>query len=308
MSDRKLATNEQIQDRMEDLSRQIRHHRFLYYVLNQPAISDAQFDKLYHELEDLEKRYPHLANPDSPTKEVGAAPSTEFKPVKHGVPMLSLANANSDEELVKWQERLEERIKKLSQTEKFSYVCELKIDGLSIALTYKRGILTQGATRGNGEIGEDITLNLKTLPSVPHQLKSPAKGTTKIKKIPELLEVRGEVYMPRESFAALNEQLQNNGQPLLPTHAMPPLVRCARKTREKLSSVDWLFLLILLMLSTLIYLNQPAILKPCPCLKTWVLRLSQIACWLLICRLLKNIAGNGQASGINCLIKLMAWL
>lgn len=208
-------TDDQIQVRMEELAAQVRHHRFLYYVLNQPEISDARFDALYHQLEELEKRYPHLANPDSPTKEVGAAPSTEFKPVKHRTPMLSLANATSDEELVKWQERLEDKINKSSLAEKLSYVCELKIDGLSIALTYKHGILTQGATRGNGEVGEDITLNLKTLPSVPHKLKAPPNGSAgKIKKTPDILEVRGEVYMPKESFAALNDQLQNNGQPL----------------------------------------------------------------------------------------------
>ena len=204
MPDGKLQTDDLVQIRMEELSGQIRHHRFLYYVLSQPEISDAQFDDIYHELENLETQYPHLANPESPTKEVGAAPSTEFKQVQHRIPMLSLSNAMSDEELVKWQERLEDRVDQDGSAEKLSYVCELKIDGLSVALTYKNGILIQGATRGNGEAGEDITLNLKTLPSVPHKLKA----------APQTLEIRGEVYMPKESFAALNEQLQNNGQPL----------------------------------------------------------------------------------------------
>jgi DNA ligase (NAD+) len=204
-----------IQTKMEELAAQIRHHRFLYYVLSRPEISDSAFDALFHELEDLEKRYPLLTNPDSPTKEVGAAPNTEFKPIQHRVPMLSLSNATSDDDLVKWQERLNEKMSKSSLAEDLSYVCELKIDGLSIALTYIRGILTQGATRGNGEIGEDITLNLKTLPSVPHKLTSPPKSDAgKINRIPEVLEVRGEVYMPKESFAALNEQLSKNDQPL----------------------------------------------------------------------------------------------
>lgn len=206
-----LQTNEQIQARMEDLSRQVRHHRFLYYVLSQPQISDAQFDVLYHELEDLEKRYPNLANPDSPTKEVGAAPSTEFKPVRHRSPMLSLSNATNEKELIKWQERLI----KSYPSEKLSYACELKIDGLSVALTYRHGVFVQGATRGNGEVGEDITLNLKTLPSVPHTLQTSKKGHgAQMRKIPDLLEIRGEVYMPKTSFAALNEQLSQAGQPL----------------------------------------------------------------------------------------------
>ncbi len=211
-------TSMQIQEKMEDLSRQIRHHRFLYYVLSQPIISDAEFDKLYRQLEELEKEYPSLVNTDSPTHEVGAAPNTEFKQIRHRVPMLSLSNITSFEELKKWQERLHRGIDGSEDADKFSnkqlsYVSELKIDGLSIALTYERGTLISGATRGNGEVGEDITLNLKTLPTVPHSLSLTNKAGKK-NKIPDLLEVRGEVYMPKESFAALNAQLSEKNEPL----------------------------------------------------------------------------------------------
>lgn len=205
-----------VQDRMEDLARQIRHHRFLYYVLSAPEISDAEFDRLYSELEELEKTHPELTNPDSPTKEVGAPPSTEFKQVRHRIPMLSLSNITSSEDLQRWQDRLIRALDSSEQKEEldksFPYVCELKIDGLSIALTYENGKLVTGATRGNGEVGEDITLNLKTLPTVPHRLSW--TGNSNPKKLPELLEVRGEVYMPKESFADLNAQLEARGEPL----------------------------------------------------------------------------------------------
>lgn len=201
--------------RAEDLARQIEHHRFCYYVLDRPEISDAEFDKLFHELEDLEQKYPDLKSPNSPTQKVGAPPSTEFRQVKHRVPMLSLSNAMSDEELEKWQERI---IRALDITpeeakQKLQYVCELKIDGLSCALTYKHGKLVEGATRGNGEIGEDVTYNLKTIPTIPNELKLDADRLPKgfQHKLPELLEIRGEVYMPISSFTALNEALQEEG-------------------------------------------------------------------------------------------------
>jgi len=208
-----------IQDRMEDLARQIRHHRFLYYVLSTPTISDNEFDGLYRELEDLEKLYPNLANADSPTREVGAPPNTEFKQVRHRIPLLSLSNITSYEELQKWQDRLNRAINSNEElvgsgvSDELSYVGELKIDGLSVALTYEQGLLVSGATRGNGEIGEDITLNLKTIPTVPHQLNW-KDGVRECGKIPDLLEVRGEVYMPKESFAALNAQLEAQNEPL----------------------------------------------------------------------------------------------
>lgn len=159
--------------RVEDLTRQIEHHRFCYYVLDRPDISDPEFDRLYKELEELEAKYPELRLPTSPTQKIGAAPSTEFKQVRHSTPMLSLANAMGKDELVKWEERIFRTLEldANSERQKLAYVCELKIDGLSCALTYRNGHLINGATRGNGEVGEDVTLNLKTIASIPHQIK-----------------------------------------------------------------------------------------------------------------------------------------
>jgi DNA ligase (NAD+) len=203
-----FAETSSIQARMDDLIRQIEHHRFLYYVLSQPEITDADFDRLYRELESLEEKYPELKSVNSPTLKVGAPPSGEFRQVRHRVPLLSLANATSFEDLDKWQDRL---IRALLANDlpadNLNYVSELKIDGLSLALTYKNGYLVEGATRGNGEVGEDVTLNLKTISSIPYQLKGP-KGS-----IPDLLEVRGEVYMPTTSFDGLNAELIKAGQP-----------------------------------------------------------------------------------------------
>jgi DNA ligase (NAD+) len=192
---------------ISDLTRQIEHHRFCYYILSQPEISDGEFDVLFRQLEELEKRYPELRSPNSPTQKVGAPPSTEFQQVKHRVPLLSLSNAMSEDELGKWQERLLRAMESYElDSSKMQFVCELKIDGLSIALTYKNGLLVQGATRGNGEVGEDVTLNLKTIKAIPFKLTS-KKG----KPVPELLEVRGEVYMPVSSFENLNKALNDEG-------------------------------------------------------------------------------------------------
>ena len=193
--------------RMEELRSEINHHRFLYYVLDRPSISDADFDSLFRELQKLESEHPELIIPDSPTQTVGAQPSTEFKQVRHRIAMLSLANAMGNEDLDRWQERIV-RVLELSpeQAAQLKYVCELKIDGLSIALTYKQGKFVEGATRGNGDIGEDVTLNLKTIKDIPHTL-NPAPGV----KVPELLEVRGEVYFPISSFNALNKSIEEEG-------------------------------------------------------------------------------------------------
>jgi DNA ligase (NAD+) len=196
------AANATIQERMKELAHQIDHHRFLYYIESLPEISDAEFDHLYRQLEQLEAEYPLLRSPDSPTLKVGFAPSTDFKEVKHRIPLLSLSNATSFDELDKWQERLVRALTaKEMVPENLSFVCELKIDGLSIALTYQKGELVQGSTRGNGEVGEDVTYNLKTIKSIPKKLSSSSKA------IPEHLEVRGEVYMPKSSFASLNASL-----------------------------------------------------------------------------------------------------
>lgn len=193
--------------RIEELRREVLHHRFLYYVLDRPSISDADFDLLYRDLQSLEELYPDLVTPDSPTQTVGAQPSTDFKQIKHRVPMLSLANAMGHDDLDRWQERIC-KILELSpeQEQELAYVCELKIDGLSIGLKYQNGKLVEGATRGNGDVGEDVTLNLKTIKDIPHSIKAPSGM-----KLPEILEVRGEVFLPVSSFNALNKALEDSG-------------------------------------------------------------------------------------------------
>ena len=207
MAETTALERQEVVNRIEELRKEIEHHRFLYYVLDRPSISDADFDKLFRELQSLEEQNPDLITPASPTQTVGAQPSTEFKQVRHRIPMLSLANAMGNDDLDKWQERIS-RILEMSQDDarQLPFVCELKIDGLSIALKYQNGKLVEGATRGNGDVGEDVTLNLKTIKDIPHQIKAPAGM-----KLPEQLELRGEVYLPVSSFNKLNQALEDSG-------------------------------------------------------------------------------------------------
>jgi DNA ligase (NAD+) len=200
---------EEAASRVEELRRQIEHHRFLYYVLEKPEVTDASFDDLYNELQRLESRFADLITPSSPTQKVGAPPSTEFRQITHRIPMLSLSNAMGDADLDRWHERIVKQLELIAaQAEKLSYVCELKIDGLSIALTYRNGRFEEGATRGSGDVGEDVTLNLKTIEALPQALRA-GDGVS----VPELLELRGEVYMPVTSFDAANRELLEQGQP-----------------------------------------------------------------------------------------------
>jgi DNA ligase (NAD+) len=208
--------------RIEQLRKEVEHHRFCYYALDAPELSDADFDLLYRELEQLEKDFPELIVPESPTQRVGASPSTEFTPVRHRIPMLSLANAMSKDDLVEWQERLVRGLEIEDEQAAFDFVCEHKIDGLSIALTYENGVFVKGATRGNGEVGEDVTLNLKTIKSLPQRLKPVAlasdgaleHGAVFEPRMPAHVEVRGEVYMPVSSFTALNNALREENEPV----------------------------------------------------------------------------------------------
>jgi DNA ligase (NAD+) len=192
MSDRKGHRK-----RAESLRRQIEHHNYRYYVLDDPEVSDATYDALMQELVALEAQYPDLSDPTSPTQRVGAAPRSDLAEVQHAVPMLSLANAFSDEEIVEFDRRVRERLDVEGEIE---YTAEPKLDGLAVTLIYERGQLVRGATRGDGLRGEDVTDNLRAIRPVPLQLR----GTTP----PELLETRGEVYMPRAGFEALNERLR----------------------------------------------------------------------------------------------------
>ncbi|MBV9313778.1 MAG: NAD-dependent DNA ligase LigA [Pseudonocardia sp.] len=185
------------------LVKEVTAHQFRYYVLSSPVISDGQFDALWHELVELERRYPELVTPDSPTQRVAGRFETEFTAYNHLERMLSLDNAFSPDELQAWVERVEKEV-----GHELHYLCELKIDGLAVSLLYEGGVLTRALTRGDGRTGEDITLNLRTLREVPYQLTA-----TEVFPVPALVEVRGEVYFRLDDFAALNAALVESGKP-----------------------------------------------------------------------------------------------
>jgi DNA ligase (NAD+) len=197
--------------KIEALRDKIRHHEYLYYVLDQPEISDLEFDKLVQQLKELETENPSLITPDSPTQRVGGKPREGFVKVRHSSPMLSLDNTYNEDELRGWERRVHE----LSGRSDIDYVCELKLDGMSLALTYEGGKLVRGVTRGDGTTGEDVTLNVRTVRSIPLAIDQ-----SKLKKagIPLNFEVRGELLMPTAAFKKLNEERERNG---LPTFANP---------------------------------------------------------------------------------------
>ncbi|MBS0359715.1 MAG: NAD-dependent DNA ligase LigA [Proteobacteria bacterium] len=180
--------------RAEKLRNELHEHNYRYYVLNQPTIPDSEYDRMMRELQDLEEKYPELKTEDSPTQRVGGEPEKSFKTIQHEVPMLSLNNAFTDDEVYAFNKRIQER---LSTEDNIEYVCEPKLDGLAVTLIYESGILTSAATRGDGTTGEEITANVRTISTVPLKLR----GTG----YPKLLEVRGEVYMTKKGFEELNE-------------------------------------------------------------------------------------------------------
>jgi len=196
-----MAEPDKIKQRIEQLRTEINHHNYRYYVLDSPEISDAEYDALIRELKQLEEQHPQFLTPDSPTQRVGAAPVEAFGVVEHPLPLLSLGNTFSNNELLAWYTR----ISKLLNEPQFNFVCEHKIDGLAIALTYVNGQLTTGATRGDGFRGENITQNLKTVRSIP---LSVPKGA------PPRFEVRGEVFLPKAGFHKLNQERASEGLPL----------------------------------------------------------------------------------------------
>ena len=186
--------------RMSELINEIRDHQFKYYVLDQPTVSDAQFDELLRELQSLEDKNPELREADSPTQHVGGGFSTQFEQRDHIEKIMSLDNVFDSEELAQWFDRVERDIPQPQ------YLCEVKVDGLAINLTYENGVLVRGLTRGNGVTGEDVTLNVKTIRNLPHQLKGEAS--------PSLIEVRGEVFFPIAAFNELNDSLEEAGKQL----------------------------------------------------------------------------------------------
>ncbi|APU42304.1 MULTISPECIES: NAD-dependent DNA ligase LigA [unclassified Streptomyces] len=184
-----------VREQHQLLAEQVEEHRFRYYVNDQPVVSDAEFDQLLRSLEALEEQYPELRTPDSPTQKVAGAYETDFASVEHRERMLSLDNAFDDEELSAWAERVARDV----GTSDYHYLCELKVDGLAVNLTYEKGRLTRAATRGDGRTGEDITPNVRTIADIPDRLSGD--------RIPALVEIRGEVYFPMEKFEELNARL-----------------------------------------------------------------------------------------------------
>src|SRR4030081_43262 len=205
------AAAKDLEKKIEALRHRIRHHEHLYYVLDQPKISDAEFDKLMQQLQQLEAEHPTLITPDSPTQRVGGKPREGFFKVRHSSPMLSLDNTYGEEELRAWERRVHE----LTGRKDVDYVCELKLDGMSLSLGYDDGHLARGITRGDGTVGEDVTLNVRTVRSVPLSIP---KEKLKEAGIPVDFEVRGELLMPLAAFKRMNEERERNG---LATFANP---------------------------------------------------------------------------------------
>src|SRR4029453_8603471 len=189
--------------RIAELRRQIRYHEERYYIANQPEISDTEFDDLMKELQRLEAEHPDLVSLDSPTQRVSGRVAEGFQEVAHAEPMLSLDNAYDEEELRAFDDRVRRGLSEAGTTPgSVDYVAELKIDGVSIALTYVDGVFARGATRGNGTEGEDVTTNVRTIRSIPLQLNETEAGQ---------IEVRGEVYLPRAAFEKMNEERASAG-------------------------------------------------------------------------------------------------
>jgi DNA ligase (NAD+) len=193
-------TDKKLEERLRSLRDQIDYHNYRYYVLDDPEIPDSEYDRLMRELEKLEAAHPELVTPDSPTQRVGARPLKEFSEVQHKVPMLSLGNAFSNEEMADF----DERVRKLLDEAQIEYSAEPKLDGLAISLRYERGRLVQGATRGDGYRGENVTSNVRTIGAIPLRLRG--------KDWPEVLEVRGEIFMPKKGFEELNERARKKGE------------------------------------------------------------------------------------------------
>jgi DNA ligase (NAD+) len=194
---------DQVAARVAELRKDIEYHNYRYYVADDPVISDEEYDRLFRELQEIEREFPELASPDSPTQRVGAEPQEKFRKVQHARPMLSLANAFSEDEL----RAFHRRIRNLLGTDQIDFITELKIDGIAVALTYEDGAMVRGATRGNGLVGEDVTPNLKTIRTLPRRLRQDAR-------IPSVVEVRGEAFLPISAFNRINEERAEAGENL----------------------------------------------------------------------------------------------
>ena len=232
----------ELQQRALELRDRIRYHEHRYYVLDDPEISDADYDALMNELKALEQAHPELITPDSPTQRVGGKPREGFVKVPHSTPMLSLDNAYNEQELRDWARRVHE----LAGTSGLEFVCELKLDGLSMALRYAprfrrtpgKSKFMQAITRGDGSVGEEVTPNLQTVRSVPLSIPPQA---LKQAGLPEEFEVRGEVLMPARAFERMNEERERQGLARLPTRATRRRARCACWSRTSRPSAASIF-------------------------------------------------------------------
>lgn len=191
---------ESIEQQLTELRTTLRHHEYLYHVMDAPEIPDAEYDRLMRELRELETKHPELITPDSPTQRVGAAPLAAFSQIRHEVPMLSLDNVFDEESFLAFNKRVQDRLK---SNEKVTWCCELKLDGLAVSILYENGVLVSAATRGDGTTGEDITSNVRTIRAIPLKLHG--------ENIPARLEVRGEVFLPQAGFEKINEDARRTG-------------------------------------------------------------------------------------------------
>ena len=198
-----LNVPEEVHQRYQRLKSELNQHNHAYYVLDDPSVPDSQYDRLMRELQAIEQQYSELRTSDSPSQRVGGMALDSFSQVKHEVPMLSLDNAFSDAEMSDFERRIKDRIN-LNEDQNITYACEPKLDGVAVSLIYENGLLIRGATRGDGSVGEDITANVRTIKSIPLRLQG--------NSFPELLEVRGEIYMPRAGFNAFNKKARETGE------------------------------------------------------------------------------------------------
>lgn len=211
---------ESIEQQLTELRTTLRHHEYLYHVMDAPEIPDAEYDRLMRELRELEAQHPDLITPDSPSQRVGAAPLAAFSQIRHEVPMLSLDNVFDEESFLAFNKRVQDRLK---NSDKLTWCCELKLDGLAVSILYENGVLISAATRGDGTTGEDITSNVRTIRAIPLKLRGD--------NIPARLEVRGEVFLPQAGFEKLMKRRAAPVIKCLPTRVTLRRGRCASLIR-----------------------------------------------------------------------------
>jgi DNA ligase (NAD+) len=258
----KRPTKDQARKEIGQLREEIDRHNYRYYVLDDPLVSDQEYDQLMRRLEELEGLYPDLVIPESPTQKVGAPPLEEFGTVRHSIPMLSLQNALTADELVEF----DARVKRLLKTEDVQYVAEPKIDGLAVEIVYRNGVYVEASTRGDGYVGENITENLRTVRSLPLKIRREARDC------PSLLEVRGEVYMGKKDFARLNRKREEEGEPVFanPRNAAAGSVRQLDSTVTAGRNLD-IFLYAVGRVEGVVFETHWEVLES---LKTWGLRVN----------------------------------